>query len=158
MNTRSMLIAAVVAGVVMSVIAVIPFVGCANICLCLWVGIWGSGILAAWIYQSSAHTGLTLGQGVLLGLLAGAIGAVLVTIFNAVIGAIFTGISSASYLNYLNQIPGASDTIPEASRDLIRRYASQSGSFFFSLVCNFIVYPFFGMIGGLIGGAIFGKK
>ncbi len=157
MNTRALLLAGVISGVVMAVVSAIPVLSCINGCLCLWAGIWGGGILAAWIYQSNSQTGLTPGQGVMVGLVAGAVGAVLATIIGAVFSLIFTGFNSAAYLDYLNQIPGASDAIPQASRDLIAQYASQAGSFVFSLICNFVVYPFFGLIGGLIGSSIFKK-
>jgi hypothetical protein len=158
MNTKSMLIAAGITGVVMALVSKIPILGCINICCA--AGIWGSGILAIWIYRMSnkAQPGLTIGQGILLGVLAGAVGAVLVSIWGGLSTLIFGGMSNAAYMDYLNQIPGAADSLDASSRQMIEQFAATSGNIFFSTCCNFVVYPLFGMIGGLIGTALIWKN
>ncbi len=157
MNTKSMLIAAGVAGVIMAILSVIPVINCLN-CLC-WAGIWGSGILAVLLYRTTnkAQPGLTVGQGILLGLLAGAVGAVLVSIWGGLSTLIFGSMSNAAFMDYLNQIPGATESLDASSRQMIDQFAATSGNIFFSTCCNFVIYPLFGMIGGLIGTGLIWK-
>lgn len=157
MNTKSMLIAAGVAGVIMAILSVIPVINCLN-CLC-WAGIWGSGILAVLLYRTTnkAQPGLSVGQGILLGLLAGAVGAVLVSIWGGLSSLILGSLNNAAYMDYLNQIPGATESLDESSRQMIEQFAATSGNILFSTCCNFVVYPLFGMIGGLIGTGLIWK-
>ncbi len=158
MNTKSMLIAAGVAGVVMAILGIIPVVNCIN-CLCA-AGIWGSGILAVLLYRTinKDQPGLTIGQGIVLGLVAGAVGAVLVSIWSGLSTLIFGSISNAAYMDYLNQIPGASESLDASSRQMIEQFTATSGNFLFSTCCKFVIYPFFGMIGGLIGTGLIWKS
>ena len=75
MNMKSVLLASGLAGAAMGLLGSIPLVSIVSSCCCLWVGIWGCGILAVWIYRMSEKTqpGLTIGQGVVLGLIAGVV-------------------------------------------------------------------------------------
>jgi hypothetical protein len=160
MNMKSVLLAAVLAGGAMGLLGAIPLVSFVSSCCCLWVGIWGCGILAVWIYRLSEKTqpGLSIGQGLLLGLIAGVVGAVIVSFLGAIANLVFTGLQSSNPMDALNQIPGMSDSLDENSRQLIEQYAATSGSILFSTLCNFILYPFFGLVGGLIGSALIWKK
>jgi hypothetical protein len=160
MNTKSMLLAAGLGGLAMGILASIPLIGIVSSCCCLWAGLWGCGILAVWIYRMSDKTqpGLTIGQGVLVGLAAGVVGAVLASILGALSSLIFSGVNTANYLDMMNQIPGVSDSLDETSRELIRQYTATSGSLLFSTCCNFVIYSFFGMVGGLIGTGLIWKK
>jgi uncharacterized membrane protein len=158
MNTRSMLIAAGVAGVVMALVSDIPFISLVN--CCCWAGIWGSGILAVLLYRmiESKNPGLTVGQGVALGLITGLIGAVLGTVIGLFTSLLFSGFGTASYLTQLEDIPGMSDALPQASREMLRQFGGALGGAVFGAVCNFILYPLFGMLGSVIGTALIWKK
>jgi hypothetical protein len=161
MNTKSMLLAGGLAGIGMGVLAAIPLIGILSSCCCLWAGLWGCGILAVLLYRMSnkAQPGLTVGQGVVLGLLAGAVGAVLVSIFGAISSLVFgTMSSSTAYMDYFNQIPGAADSLDASSRQIIDQFAAMSGSILVSTCCNLVIFPLFGMIGGLIGTGLIWKN
>ena len=160
MNTKSMLLAGGLAGVAMGILAAIPLLGIVSSCCCLWAGLWGCGILAVWIYRMSekAQPGLTIGQGVLLGLAAGLVGAVIASILGIISSLLFTAVDSTAYLDMLDQIPGMSESLPAESREMIEQYASTTGNVLVGSLCNFVIYPFFGMIGGLIGTALIWKK
>jgi ammonia channel protein AmtB len=160
MNTKSMLLAGGIAGIVMGVLAAIPLLGIVSSCCCLWAGLWGCGILAVLIYRLSnkSQPNLTVGQGVLLGLAAGLVGAVLASIFGALSSLIFGGMSSTAFMDYLNQIPGAADSLDASSRQMLEQFAATSGSILFSTVCNFVIFPVFGMIGSLIATALIWKN
>jgi hypothetical protein len=160
MNTKSMLLAGGVAGIVMGVLAAIPLIGTVSSCCCLWVGLWGCGILAVWIYRISdkAQPNLTIGQGVILGLIAGLVGAVLVSIFGAITSVLFAGSSSAQFTQMMRQLEDMGTTVPAEYTSMLEQYASATGNILVSTLCNFVVYPLFGMIGGLIGTGLIWKK
>jgi hypothetical protein len=161
MNTKSMLLAGGLSGIVMGILAAIPLIGILSTCCCLWAGLWGCGILAVLFYRMSNkdQPGLTIGQGVVLGLVAGAVGALLASILGGISSLIFGSISSsAAYMDYLNQIPGATESLDASSRQLIDQFAATSGSVLFSTCCKFVVFPLFGMIGGLIGTGLIWKN
>jgi hypothetical protein len=70
MNTK--LKPALIGGVVLGVLSVIPFVSAANLCCCLWAIL--GGILASYLYIKNSPTPATPGDGAMLGALAGVIG------------------------------------------------------------------------------------
>jgi hypothetical protein len=160
MNTKSMLLAGGLAGVAMGLIASLPFVGIISSCCCLWVGLWACGILAVFIYRMSEKTqpGLTIGQGILLGLIAGVVGAVIGSILGALVSLVSGGVDTVAYMSSIEQIPGMSDSLDEPTRRMITQLMSTSGNILFNTLCNFILYPVFGMVGGLIGAGLIWKK
>jgi hypothetical protein len=154
MNNKSMLVAAGGGGLVMLFLTKVPLISCLNCLFC--AGIWGGGILTIWFYRLSEkdHPGLTVGQGALLGILAGVVAAVLAT----AVGAVFSGAGALSSLDTLQNIPGVSNQIPSASTDAIRQAAALGGGFFGGLICNLVLYPLFGALGGVIGTGLIWKK
>lgn len=154
MNNKSMLVAAGMGGLVMLFLTKVPLISCLNCLFC--AGIWGGGILTVWFYRLSEkeQPGLTVGQGALLGILAGVVAAMLAT----VVGAIFSGAGALSSLELLRNIPGISNQISSASSDAFRQATAFSGGFFGGLICNFILYPLFGALGGVIGAGLIWKK
>jgi hypothetical protein len=160
MNTKSMLLAGGLAGVAMALLGAIPLIGITNTCCCLWVGIWGSGILAVLIYRMSekAQPGLTVGQGAILGVVAGLVGAVLVSILGVITSVLFAGANTAAYADMIKQLQGMSDTIPPEYTQMLEQYTATTGNVLVSSLCNFVIYPVFGVIGGVIGTAIIWKK
>jgi hypothetical protein len=150
MNNRSMLIAAGIGGLVMVALSKIPIISCLNCLFC--VGVWGSGILAVWIYRQSekGQPGLTVGQGAVIGLLAGLEAAVLATIFSA----IFSGAGTLAALDAIKNVPGMS----AGTSDIVRQATSFGGGLIGGLLCNLVLYPLFGAIGGVIATALIWKK
>jgi hypothetical protein len=160
MNTKSMLLAGGLAGIVMGVLAAIPLIGILSSCCCLWAGLWGCGILAVWVYRLSNKTqpSLTVGQGVLLGLGAGLVGAVIVSIFGAISSVLFSGSSAAQYSQMIEQMESMGTEIPAEYAQIFEQYFSAAGNILVSTLCNFVIFPLFGMIGGLIGTALIWKN
>src|SRR5512137_1271769 len=79
MNKDSFLKSALIGGVALGVLSALPVLGAVNCLCCAWVI--GGGMLAAHLYVKDSPTPVTLGTGVLLGLLAGVVGAVVDTLF-----------------------------------------------------------------------------
>jgi hypothetical protein len=150
MNNRSMLIAAGLGGLVMLALTKIPLISCLNCLFC--VSFWGSGILAVWIYRSITkdQPGLTVGQGALVGLMAGVAAAVLAVIVDAV----FSGAGALASLDMLKNVPGMSSGVS----DIIRQATAAGGGLIGQLICNLILYPLFGALGGVIATALIWKK
>ncbi len=158
MNTKSMLIAAGIGGVVMTILSGMPFLSCVNCLLC--AGVWGSGILAVYVYGMSDRTlpRLSVGQGALLGLAAGVVGAFLLSIWGVISSLLFAGSTAAQYADMMKQLDSMGNTVPESYRGMIEQYASATGNVLVGTLCNFVIYPLFGMIGGLIGSGLIWKK
>jgi hypothetical protein len=140
MNTRAFLLASLIAGVVMGLLGGLPLISVLNCVLCMWV--WLSAILAVVLYRSfeGSHPRVTTGQGALLGLVSGIIGAVVVWLISL--------LSRNAAMGYISQILTSSGVnLPSG--------VLQAGIGFFSLFFDLILYAIFGAIGGLIGAAIF---
>jgi hypothetical protein len=158
MNTKSMLIAAGIGGVIMALLSIIPFVSCGNYACCVWV--WGSAIVAVFIYRmfEKNQPGLTTGQGMVLGLAAGLVGAVLVTIWLLISNVIFAGSNAAAYEQAMQQVQQMYGTMPEGYDEMMKQFSSPGTSALVGAVCYFILLPLFGAIGGAIATGVIWKK
>ena len=155
MNSKSMLIAAGVGGLIMLVLTKIPLISlCLNCLFC--VSYWGSGILTVWLYRQleKENPGLDIGQGIILGLLAGVAGAILASL----VGAIFSGAGVLSALDSIRNVPGFSTRFPALSDSMLHSATSFGGGLFGGLICNLVLYPVFGAIGGAIAAGLIWKK
>ena len=144
------LVPALIGGAVIGVISAVPGLNFIN-CFCC-AGIILGGFFAVYFYQKNlGETGLTYSDGALLGVLAGIFGLVIGTILNSIIG---TNLEQA-----LEQVLQYADDIPQEAEEIIYRLKENSSSLFvlnlsFTLVINII----FGLLGGILGVSILGKK
>src|SRR5436309_8139061 len=60
-------------GLVMGVLSALPIISAGNLCCCLWVV--SGGAVAAYVLQQNQPMPITAGDGALVGLLAGVVGA-----------------------------------------------------------------------------------
>jgi hypothetical protein len=144
---------AVIGGVLLGLLSVIPFVNAVNVCCCLWAIL--GGMLASFLYVKNSPTPATAGDGAVLGGIAGAIGAVI---------SIILGIP----INYVmgptmrNLILSLFENIDRQQAELMRRQFELSGESIVSLVVNALILAFlllvFSIIGGLLGVVIFEKR
>lgn len=146
-------------GLVMGVLSALPFVAAGNVCCCLWV-ICGGG-LAAYLMQQAQPAPLSPGDGALVGLLAGLIGAFVQTALSIPIS-ILVGPMEREMVRRFAEMAG---TMPPEIRDIFDRYNSETPALAF-LVIGRIVSLFFWLflgaifstIGGLLGAALFRKN
>jgi hypothetical protein len=144
---------AVIGGVLLGLLSVIPFVNAVNVCCCLWAIL--GGMLASFLYVKNSPTPATAGDGAVLGGIAGAIGAVI---------SIILGIP----INYVmgptmrNLILSLFENIDRQQAELLRRQFELSGESIVSLIVNALILAFlllvFSIIGGLLGVVIFEKR
>ena len=139
MNTKNLLIASLVGGLAITLLANVPILNFVNCLLC--AGFWGGAILAVWLYKRLTGS-VTLGQATAVGTLAG--------VFAGLIGFLlsFTGLTGAqALLDSYAQFAPADAVAMEPPAAGVGAIAFN----FLGLLTNIV----FGAIGGLIGGAIF---
>jgi hypothetical protein len=147
MNTRALLLSALIAGIPMALLSELPIVSIINCCLCLWI--WAGGIFAVYLYRRFDNTvgPTTLNQGLVVGLVAGLVSAIVGTIIAAIMGPI-----SWQFINQvITSLQGSGiDVGPYA--DFLR---SAGGFSIFELCTNVVFYSIFGLVGGILGTLIF---
>jgi hypothetical protein len=141
MNTKNLLIASLIGAVVTTALANIPFVNLLNCLLCL--PFWGGPLLAAWFYKRQTGT-MTMNHAISVGALAG--------LFAGILGFLLSFVGMAGASGLANQIGQylPSDSIPP---DILTGPAS-----FLFTCAGVLTNIVFGVIGGLIAGAIFKQK
>ena len=152
---------ALIGGLVMGVLSALPLISAGNVCCCLWVLC--GGAVAAYLYQQSLPGPITPGDGALVGLLAGLIGAVVQFALSIPIGLLVAPMER-SFMQRALEIAG---TMPPEMRDMIERYSNSEAQFgagfmimrrLAALVVWVFVGGIFSTIGGLLGAMIFQKK
>jgi len=156
MNMENKWKPAIIGGILLGVLSSLPLLNCG---CCAWII--GGGFLAAYLYVKESPLVVTLGQGAILGLLAGVIGTVVMTLFTIpmmLLSPEGTAGIAEQIQQVMDQIPG----FPEESRKSMAELASQEDflqivlitSIFAQLVFNCL----FAMLGGALGVAIFEKR
>jgi hypothetical protein len=138
-------------GLFIGVLSALPLVQFGNCCCCLWVLIGGG--LAAYLRQQNTPFQITAAEGAIVGLMAGLFGAVV----GAVVAIPFQIMSGPAQQMALDQILANPDVPPEA-RELMERLLTGSTWWVFSLIISFVVNAVFGLLGGLIGVAVFKRN
>ena len=143
---------ALIGGVVVGVLSSIPFVNFVNICCCLWAIL--GGILASYLYVKSSPTPVGAGEGAILGVLAGIVGAAIFVVIgipiSILMGSVMTGFVG-SMMENVN--PGQAEAIRRQLE------ASQStGGAILNGIFTAILLVIFATLGGLLGIPIFEKR
>ncbi|HUE85524.1 MAG TPA: hypothetical protein VMO26_05550 [Vicinamibacterales bacterium] len=148
---------ALLAGVAIGVLSALPVVNIVNLCCCAWVV--AGGALAAHLMQQNHPAPINAGDGAIVGLLAGAIGAVFGTVLSIPI-AMMMGPFQVQMMERVLQ--GAED-MPAEVRSIFEQLQGGMGGaalgigFIFSLFFSLFFYSVFGLFGGLLGALMFRK-
>lgn len=143
---------ALLGGLLLGVLSALPIISAGNVCCCLWI-ICG-GVLAAYLLQANTPEPITTGDGAIVGLQAGVVGAVVEIIISIPVRLLMGPFQAAM----LQRVFENAD-LPPAFRQMVESSAAVGvvGTivhFFFILILSAI----FATIGGIIGAAIFHKK
>jgi hypothetical protein len=150
MNMRSFLISCLVSGIGIALLSNLPFISICNCALCLWV--WSGSIFAVFLYRRVAREAapLSLAQGLLLGLACG----VVAVVVGAALAAFIGSFSYRAVMDLVNSQPDLAEPLSPYT-ELLKAGGSASA---IGLGLNAVLYSLFGMVGGLIGAAIFKGK
>lgn len=153
------IIPALYGGIIMMVLMVVPGLNFIN-CLCC-AGLLLGGFGGVFFYKSEFTPDtppFTSGDCMAVGAMAGVVGAIGSTIASSVIVAMFGNYSIDYLLQWIEQ---SGLQMPEEYLEMIRQ-AQEQGVTFFSfigdLLLALVIYPIFGMLGGLIGYAAYKPK
>ncbi len=143
---------ALLGGVAIGILSALPVINLAN-CCCAWI-LFGGG-LAAYLVQQQRTDPITVGDGALVGLMAGAIGAVVWTIVAIPLNAALIPFQAGMLDQAMSSdMPPEAREFLEALRSAPVMGAAAVVGFFITLcVCSV-----FGMIGGLFGALFFRKN
>jgi hypothetical protein len=148
---------ALYAGIAIGVLSALPVVNIGNCFCCLWVV--GGGACAVYLMQQNHPYPVTSADGALVGLIAGAIGGVVSVLLSIPI-MMAMGPMQQRILERIADNPD----IPEQTRSLIRGMgmnAAMGGAIAARVLFGLIgicVDAVFGLLGGLLGVALFKKK
>lgn len=146
-----MLQPALLGGVVIGVLSALPLINLAN-CCCAWI-LFGGG-LSAYLMQQQQPAPISIGDGALVGLTAGAIGAVVWTVVAIPLNAVLIPLQTG----FIDQaLSGASEMPPEARQFLegLRSGPVMGAAAVLGFLLTLVVCSAFGMVGGLFGALFF---
>lgn len=150
-----MLQPALLGGVVIGVLSALPLVNLVNVCCCGWV-LAGGGI-AAYLLQQQRPGPISIGDGALVGLMAGAIGAVVLALVSIPLGLLISPFQAGMLDEALSS---AGDMPPEARAflDSLRGGVLSGAVSIFAFFLSLCVFSVFGLVGGLFGALFFRKS
>ncbi len=160
MNRESMFKPALIGGVALGVLSALPVIGAFNCFCCAWVI--GGGILAAHLYVKDSPNVVTLGNGVVLGLITGMIGALVDTVFSIPLHMAMSGVGMG-VAEQLREMAEEIPNMPPEARELLRSIAAGGVGiggviFFVAALIKLFVYGIVAMLGGVLGVALFEKR
>ncbi len=143
---------ALIGGVVLGLLSVIPFVNFVNVCCCLWAIL--GGMLASYLYVKNSPTPATAGDGAIVGGIAGLVGAAISIVIGIPISIAMGSVMNGIVLSIMENInPGQVEIIREqmAAGQTVAGAIGRG-----IIVAVFLVI--FSVIGGLIGIPLFEKR
>jgi hypothetical protein len=160
MKQEAMLKPALISGVLLGIVSAFPVVSALNCFCCAWVI--AAGILAAHLYVKDSPQVVTLGSGLVLGMLTGIIGAIVDTLFSIPLYLLIRG-SGTGMFDQFQQMLDKMPNIPSETRELLQSvFAKGSGAGILLLLLGgvfyIVIFGLAGMMGGTLGVALFEKR
>jgi hypothetical protein len=157
MNQEPMLKPALIGGVILGILSALPIVGLFNCFCCAWII--GGGVLAAYLYVKDSSVPVTMGRGVALGLLTGIIGTIVYALFSI---PLFLFGPGTNFMEHMRQSLERMPNVPPETLQMLQSFYARGGmgAFIYAMIIIFmlIVSSLFGMLGGVIGVALFEKR
>jgi hypothetical protein len=125
-------------GLFIGVLSALPFVSAVNCCCCL---------------QQNSRYQVPAAEGALVGLMAGAIGGVIYVVLSLALAPIVGPMQQQMFEGMMR---GQGDVPPEF-RDMLENMGSMTAMMGVMHFVNAIIYTVFGLLGGLLGVALFKK-
>ena len=165
----SKLRAAILGGLIVGTISGLPGLNFLNCCCC--AGILFGGAMSVYLYRlefTDQMPPMESSDALVLGIIAGIIGALVTTFLSAMISLILGPMETEMVRNLVEKFgqklensgslpPGTMNDLSDKLEQAMKE-SGKIGGILRSLVYALILYPIFSMLGGLIGFGIFGKK
>jgi hypothetical protein len=156
-------------GIAIGLISGIPVISLVNCCCC--AGILGGGVFTYYLYREEHTEGMSpleSSDGLILGIMAGLIGAFAQAVIHGLLILLFAGAQEELMRSIMGKVidrlekSGSfpSDAVDQM-RDQIENSMKESKTMWgvmLNLFMSLIIYPIFAMLGGLLGHGIFKPK
>lgn len=150
---------ALLGGVAIGVLSALPVVNIGNFCCCAWVVL--GGALAAYLMQQNHPAPINVGDGAIVGLMAGVIGAIV----GSVLAIPISMAMGPFQMRVFERIMESSRDMPPEVREIFEQMrggmggaAMMGATFIISLLFSLLFYSVFGLVGGLLGAMMFKKQ
>ena len=146
---------ALLGGLFIGVLSSLPIINMGNCCCCLWV--LGGGVLAVYLRQQNQPGVVESSEGALLGLMAGFIGGIIGGLISIPIAMLIGPIQG----DWMARIMEGNEDMPPEAREMMERLlagGAMGGFAIVGMIINTVIYSVFGMLGGLLGVAIFKRN
>ena len=143
---------ALLGGVFIGVMSALPIISAGNCCCCLWV--LAGGALAVYLRQQNMPVAITAAEGVLMGLLAGFIGGVI----GALLAIPIQMMVGPWQQEWMSRMMAGNDDMPPEAREMMEKLMSGGAMQVANAVMMIVASVVFGLLGGLLGVAIFKKN
>lgn len=143
---------ALLGGLFIGVLSVLPGINLLNFCCCLWVVV--GGVLTTYLMQQQDPAPLEASSAALGGLIAGAIGGVI----NAVAAAVMFSMGGEEQQQAIEELMQSMGNVPPEMAAMMERFTNGP---FMAIVGGALivpVYSVFGLLGALLGLAFFRRK
>ncbi len=146
--------AVLIGGAFTGVLSALPIVSAGNVCCCLWVV--GGGAVAAYLLQQSQPQPLEVGDGALVGCLAGVFGAFVSTLVSIPVQLVTGPVLERT----VEMMRGRSDMAPEVL-EMLDQFGEVGGAGVLAILVSFLFMLFFGVVfstlGGVLGAVVFSR-
>ena len=139
-------------GLFIGVLSALPVINAGNCCCCLWVV--AGGVLAVYLRQQNYQGQINAAEGALVGLLAGLVGGIIGSVLSIPIQMMLGPLQQ----EWMSRILANNQDFPPEARDMMERMMAGGALRAVSMLINIVFSVAFGMIGGLLGVAIFKKN
>lgn len=139
-------------GLFIGVLSALPVVNAGNCCCCLWVI--SGGVLAAYLRQQQSPLQIDAAEGALVGLLAGLVGGIVATLISIPLQMLV----GPYQRELMERLLANNPDVPAEARDAVERFAAGAGFRVIGTLVSVVIYVIFGLLGGLLGVALFKKK
>jgi hypothetical protein len=143
---------AIIGGVVLGLLSIIPIVNLGNVCCCLWAIL--GGVLATYLYVKASPVPASPGDGAILGAIAGAVGGLMAIVLGVPINIVAGGITRALFIRLMEGF--------NPSQAEMMRIQMEAGVSILREIVNGIILAvclvIFSTVGGLLGVPIFEKR
>ena len=142
-------------GLLIGVLSALPIVNIGNCCCCLWVV--AGGMLAVYLRQQNSPFAVASAEGALVGLLAGLFGGMIGVLLSIPIEMAMGPFQR----QILDWVVAQNPDIPSDTREMLERAGTGGGgpaAVAFKFLISTVIGAVFGMLGGLLGVAVFKKN